>query len=276
MHLNWIHIFWKHNVTWTEWLWEREIKLSVNIPNTFIWIKHSSEIKNKFKRKDNVIIKKYTQLNKLFINLSNFLKEKYQNEVDPVKYLYHLYYVEKLSTIDIFDRLAYMWGYQNKEKDNFRLIFKNTFKWELRWNSKPSQNTKRKQSINNWNKWKVSEAIKKINQERAELEKNEVEFLFEQVKWKVDNLLLEDLENKNTLNKKIIYILFSLGLLEEENDEKLADFIKTFQDRDIWFLQTAKSIKWLIIKIKPELEKEIDEENLKKRLRERYNKYYKK
>lgn len=250
----------------TTWYWDRKEIIEINIDSTFEWMTSLTQLyKEKYRNK-------HPFLEKLKITLKN----KYNNDVDPIQYLYYLYYEEKLSTSEIYDRLYKIWDYNNEYKNTFELMFKTTFWWELRWNTEASQNTKRKQSINNWNKWKLSNGLVEINKERANLIENEIKFLFDQVKWKVDNLLLEDLENKKTLNEKIIYILYSLWFLKEENDKELAYFIKTLQERKNWFLINAKSIKWLIIKIKPELEKDINEQNLKKRLIERYNKYYKK
>jgi len=268
---NWKYWFWEH-FTWTEWLWERERLLNINIPNDFEWISNYKDIEKKMLRKDWVVMKKYEKMSYLINNLNKFLEKEYTNKIDPIEYLYYLYHIQKLTTIEIFDRLKDFWSYKNNTKNTFEQMFKYTFGWELRWRNEPSANTKRKQSVNNWIN---TNNPNHINNQRSLLEKNEINFLYEKVKSNVDSLLLEELQKKSTLNQKVIYILHSIGYLENENDSDLADFVKTYQDKEIWFLKTAQIIKWLIIKIRPELESEINDQSLKKRLIERYNKYYK-
>ena len=125
--------------TWTKWVMDKNggryiiIKkdLKIKIPEEFKWVKNLDEFKEK-----NFNSKTWKFKNWAYTKVYKFL-EKLENKVwiDPILYLYHLYYVENLSTMAIYDKLAELWWYNNKNKDTFTKMFINTFWWELRENS---------------------------------------------------------------------------------------------------------------------------------------------
>lgn len=76
----------------------------------------------------------YKKIYTFLTRLKSYLEDKYSNDVDPIAYLYHLYYDLKLSTIDIYDKLDHLWVYEAKKyKDSFKRVFKDIFNWSLDW-----------------------------------------------------------------------------------------------------------------------------------------------
>ena len=231
------------------------------IPGISRWIKSYNELKLNITRKDWWLDGRYNNIIDLLDNIAEI------KDCDPVLYIHHIYYsIEQwVSADNLLKEFQKLWFKNYTSKESIYALLKNIFNWDLLERYTNTRESTKKQIITNPNH---------INNRRKDLEKKEIEKLYKKIKKSVDWLLLNELKYKKTLNQKIIYILFSLEYIKEENDFELAKFIEKYQDRGIWFLKTAQILKWLIIKIKPNLESEIDEQNLKKRLIERYKKHY--
>lgn len=117
--------------TWTEWygnFWKTE---DIIIPTDFKGIKNLEQFKQQYFNS-----KTWKFINWSYTKVFKFLGDlEEQTWVDPIKYLYYLYYEQELSTIDIYNRFYELWWYNNKKKDTFEKMFKNTFWWTLRDNT---------------------------------------------------------------------------------------------------------------------------------------------
>jgi len=230
------------------------------IPGISRWIKNYEDFKNKIKKKKWWLDQRYNNI----IDLLDKIAET--KNCDPILYIHYIYYSKEnwVSAENLLKEFKKLWFDNYSNKDSIYALLKNTFNWDLLDRYKITRNSTKQQIKQNPNH---------INLQRKQIEKIEVEKLYKQIKKSVDSILLNDINTKKTLNQKVIYILYNLGFLKKENDYELANFIKEYQKRKIGFLKIAQIIKWIIIKIKPELENEINEQNLKKRLIERYKKY---
>ncbi len=146
--------------TWTKWYGTSIKKESISIPLSFKWIKNYKEFRNK------VRWKKSEFRNSSYKNLDIFLQKlREKTWVDPIKYLYNLYYEQELSTLVIYDKLHKLWWYNNKNRDTFEKMFKKTFWWTLRDGDIITEIWKRKIIEVNKNINKTSKDIKQQKQE---------------------------------------------------------------------------------------------------------------
>lgn len=255
--------------TWIEWI---QTNLLKNIPETYQipdnekWIKSLEEFYKLYKRKD-------WKLDQRYKTVEDFLlKIKELQYKDPIIYLHYFHFSLQnwFSAENLLKELQNIWFTNYTNKKSIYALFTNTLKWN--WFNKDIYTRK---TTKNCRKDNAIENPNHINNKRKELQKDEIDKLYNEFKNKTHNLLFLDLDKKKTLNQKIIYILANIWIIKKEKEEELAHFIKEYQNKNIWFLKTAQIIKWVIIKIIPEIWQTINEESLKKRLRERYNKYYK-
>lgn len=239
-----------------------EIPEDYIIQVNFKWIKSFDEFKEKYKRKNWNFDQRYKSVEEFLDEISNL------KDMDPIVYLHYITYSidNWLSAENLLNELQKIWLKNYNNIKSIYALFRNTFKWDWFDKNNNTRSSTIKQQLDNPNH---------INKQRQKLEEKEIENLYEKIILSVDKILFKDLNNKKTLNEKIIYILYNLNFIIKGNDLELANFIKKYKDKWIWFLKTAKIIKWLIIKVKPEIWNEINVENLKKRLNEGYNKYYK-
>ena len=154
--------------TWTEWAnhpkWELVIKniLNIKIPEDFVWIKSLDGFKEKYFN-----FKTWKFINWTYTKVYNFLQRLAEEiDMDPILYLYYLYYVEKWSTMAIYDKLAEFWWYNSKNKDTFTKMFVNTFWWNLRNNSEITEVWIRKIKAANEPKIAKKENIRKEKEEQ--------------------------------------------------------------------------------------------------------------
>ena len=224
------------------------------------WIKNYEDFKNKIKRKRWWLDQRYNNI----IDLLDKIAET--KNCDPILYIHYIYYSKEnwVSAENLLKEFKKLWFNNYSNRKSIYALLKNTFNWDLLDSNKIIRNSTKQQINQNPNH---------INIKRKQIEQIEIEKLYKKIKFSVDSLLLNELNYKKTLNQKIIYILYSLEFIKKENDYELSVFLKEYQKRKIGFLKIAQIIKWIIVKVKPELENEIDEQSLKKRLIERYKKY---
>lgn len=96
-------------------------------------ITNLKELEDKISKVDNWSKAEYRFIVNFFTNLWKFLESKYSNEVDPIEYLYYLYYQKKVTTRDIYDEFASMWWYNNKLGTSIKEMMINVLKWPLDW-----------------------------------------------------------------------------------------------------------------------------------------------
>ena len=222
--------------TWTEWYGTSIKKESISIPPTFKWIRNYEDFRSKVKWKKsefrNIVYKK----------LDIFLQKLNEKTwVDPIEYLYHLYYEQELSTLAIYDRLAKLWWYNNKNRDTFEKMFKKTFWWELRDGDIITEIWKRK----------IIEANKKTNETVKEVKKQkqgELYWLFESQ----DNLEQKnELKWKNQMEK--LNYFFVIYWFKDKNIS-LKDYL--FKFKEIYWLKNLTDVvnkllaeKWYNLKL---------------------------
>ena len=238
----WISIIWINTWTWTlgSDKWDLQIiKVeNINIPDNFKWVKSYEEFREKVKWK------KSEFRNTAYKKVDNFLQSLREIvDIDPVKYLYYLYYEEKVSTIVIYDMLHTLGWYKNKQKDTFTKMFVNTFWWVIRDNSKITTIWKRRIIKANETKYWKQKALKtKKEQEIYKLfswiyqKRWNTDVKLDNLEWtnmkKIKTFLNELWYTKNTISlKKYIQYLqnkYSLSVIAnvlnkiiEENNWKL-------------------------------------------------------
>ena len=202
---------------------------NVNIPNSFNWTKTYKYFLSEHSLEIWKINWKFNRVNNFLLSIENNVS----NWLDPVEYLYHLYYNIKLSVNDISIILKKYWNYT---ESGIRWIFRDRFWWELREaNAKDNQTLVRNE--------KDSKKIKPLI-EISTKEKNEnIE--------KVENILSRIAKNKEKtrFSKKIFdklknvadrtkYILDITWYIPEENFETI---LIQFSDK-YWMKVTAQAI----------------------------------
>jgi len=216
--------------TWTEWSWvwvgiEWKIPLVVDdfeIPPGFQWIRSYEEFKRCYINPKTWKFKNwaYSKLNSKLENLQSFV------DMDPIRYLYYLYYVEELSTIAIYDKLAGLFDYSNSKKDNFEKLFKKTFWWKLREND----------FITEVGKNRIIDSNKKILQKRREIQEQTVEKIVK---------IFDRISRKKEKPDNIVELIWKNQL------EKLKMFLEIYGYKREWlelsiYLQAFKEKYWLV------------------------------
>lgn len=131
----------------------------INIPSNFSGLTNFSDFKIKYSNKN-------WKLSPQYVRLYDFLsriQEQYTNWLDPIEYLYYLYYEIKISTIDIFNELWYLWNYRNNEY--FVSMFKKIFWWKLR--NPNTQTDLRREKDQNKVKW-ITQKLKLEKEDKIE------------------------------------------------------------------------------------------------------------
>lgn len=156
-----------NDFTWTTWYLDIIRTLEIEFPDNFSWIQSLIEFKHKYSKKNWKIDWHYNTWLEFLNSLKQHLEGIYNNNVDPIKYLYFLYSedYEWLSINDIHRRVWSIWQYQNK--DTLRRFLKNILGWELREsNERTAIEIKKAKASKNMN-W-----LKKNNeQKRTEAQK---------------------------------------------------------------------------------------------------------
>lgn len=199
---NWITYI-ENPFTNTLWNGIAKKELIINIDKKFIWINSYQDFIKKWQNKQWKLNWKTTRFNNFLINLKEQLNQEYDNQIDPVKYLYYLYYTEKLSTYDIYDRFHHLWWYSNKRRDTFNFNFKNILKWELRESSEQTEISVKK-----------IKAKEKQNEEKEKSIDNLTSDLLKE-KQASNDVSDEVLNTKKTAQEKIEYILIKKWYIKE-------------------------------------------------------------
>lgn len=235
---NWEYHLW-HSFSWTEGLWEIQKTLEINIKEWFQWIKEYNELKKKMYWKNWKIFPQYKTTKFFLDNLDIYLKKEYANYIDPISYLYHLYYKEELSSIDIYYRLHELWNYNSKSKWTFERMFTITFWWELREKEKITNNLEKKLKHKNAKdaKWQKHKAEKeKEKRYKVAKTKKIIERIIKNIHPK--DLNTKTIEEKKSIIKKIKYIL-------SNDDNKFEEILLNVSDK-YWLKVTVNAINEIL------------------------------
>jgi len=228
--------------TWTEWSWVWvEIKWKIplvvddfEIPQNFQWIKSYNEFVVKYKNSKTWKFKNWNY------SILDYKLKRLESSIhiDPIRYLYYLYYVEQLSTILIYDKLANLFNYSNIKKDNFEKMFKKIFWWRLRWNTFIT-----KVGIN-----KIIKSNKKRLEWKREIQKQASEKIvkiFDRIsreKEKPDNIV--ELIWKNQLEKLKVFLEI-YGYKREWLE--LSEYLRAFKNK-YWLLPLTSALNEILSK----------------------------
>ena len=188
---------------------------SINIPNDFTGLQSIEEFQYKFQNKNWKIAHKYVRMYDFLMRI----KERYSNWLDPIKYLYYLYYKIKLSTNDIQNELWYLWNYVGKW--TIQKMLKDRFWWNLRKANHKENHTKLRNE-------KDRNKIKPLNNIQKNLKQDNVE--------KVERIL--NIFSKNKPTKKFSRETFS----NLKNVRNRAKYILDIT----WYIPEDKFVKSLI------------------------------
>jgi len=228
--------------TWTEWSWvwveiEWKIPLVVDdfeIPHDFQWIRSYNEFISKYKNPKTWKFRsaRYRELAEKLDTLNSYCG------IDPIRYLYYLYYVEQLSAISIYDKLAkYLW-YSNKQKNTFTKMFSNTFGWELRQSDFITEVGKNKIIRSNQ---KISEGKREIQKQTSE----KIVKIFDRIsreKEKPDNIV--ELIWKNQLERLKMFLEI-YGYKREWLE--LSEYLRAFKNK-YWLLPLTRALNEILSK----------------------------
>lgn len=172
---------------------------SINIPDNFSGIKNIWEFRNKFQNKNWNLAPQYIRT----FNFFSRIQEQVSNWVDPIEYLYYLYFEIKLSTLDIHSELWILWNYENDW--SIWKMLKNVLLWNIRVpNHKDTQTNLRKEKDQNKVK-KVNTVQKIIKQDNI---KNVENIINRISKNKQKNDFSEEIfSNLKNIKNKAKYIL---------------------------------------------------------------------
>lgn len=208
-----------------------ETTYNINFVNDFLWVRDFEQLKNKYSSQP------WKKLILRLENLRKWLLKEYWETIDPVQYLYSLYYINRISMRDVIKKTTELWETFNNDPSWFSKMMRNDFEWIPRWNHEetPSKLDKDKNK-------KTNEKIKET--------KSFVEEIVQKSKW--DNFCRTKCEGYRSDREKIRYILFSYGVLKTNDTKWLRNFInETMERKKIWGNRMAQIIKWIIYKKLP-------------------------
>ncbi len=230
--------------------------------NNLIWKNTSETIgENPYliKNMDNFLmfyVNQDVQFNGRYIGQKQRLK-KLRNTlwIDPIEYLYWLYYKEQLDLRWIRDKLKNI-GHTFPH-ETLRNMFKKSFKWKLRWNydETPLKKIKdiNKASIN-WTWW-----LSELNKNRVEETKKQVNEILQKSLWNNFNI---EVYNKNKIKiNKLSYIFYSFWIIKENTRENFIIFLKEL-NKNFWENRIVNIIKEIIEKLNLNIHIKIDSKEI--------------
>ena len=199
--------------------------------------------------------------------LNTFLDEvvlKIDNEVDPIYFLYDLYYNQKKSILQISLVLNDLWV--NISEDTLYYYTKKFFWWKLNMSDR-QLTTERNERRSNWilNHWEWKN-IFWVNEKIVEIIEKETAYLIKKIesktkKW-VNNILLEDLDNKKNKIDKLIYIFANYGLLKNETLKEFLNFLKVLKHKWLSVWKIANIFNNVIKNFNPTIDLKITNTNI--------------
>ncbi len=167
---------------------------------------------------------KYNSVKEKLYNLSDILKVKFKQEIDPVEYLIYLYFDQKISIIDISNNLKKLWI--SYPKSSLYNLYHNVLDLELR--DRLEQTPSRK--LKDINKWENNI----FNKEKIEETQKAIDEILLNNKWINRWFKLIEYSKQKNITNKIIYLLYSLSFIKEENIDSLYKFINKLHNWWLW------------------------------------------
>ncbi|MDD3302016.1 MAG: hypothetical protein PHN31_00530 [Candidatus Gracilibacteria bacterium] len=199
--------------------------------------------------------------------LNTFLDEvvlKIDNEVDPIYFLYYLYYNQKKSILQISLVLNDLGV--NISEDTLYYYTQKFFGWKLNISDRQlttERNERRSNGILNDGEGKN---IFGVNEKIVEIIEKETAYLIKKIESKtkkgVNNILLEDLDNKKNKIDKLIYIFANYGLLKNETLKEFLNFLKVLKHKGLSVGKIANIFNNVIKNFNPTIDLKITNTNI--------------
>lgn len=203
---------------------------SIDIPNNFIGLQSIEEFQIKFQNKNWNIAPQYVRMYDFLMRI----KSTYSNWLDPIKYLYYLYYEIKLSTNDIHNELWSLWNYVGDW--TIQKMLKDRFWWNLREaNHKENQTDLRNEKDRNKIIW-LNSIQKKLKQDNVEKVERILNILSQNKPTK--EFSIETFSTLKNVRNRAKYILDVTWYIPED---KFVETLIKISDR-YWMKVTAQAI----------------------------------
>ena len=167
---------------------------------------------------------KYNSVKEKLNNLSDILKVKFKQEIDPVEYLIYLYFAKQISIIDISNNLKQLWI--NYPKSSLHNLYHNVLDLELR--DRLEQTPSRK--LKDINKWENNV----FNKEKIEETQKAIDKILLNNKWTNIGFNLIEYSRQKNITNKIIYLLYNFSFIKEKNIDSLYKFISKLYNSWLW------------------------------------------
>lgn len=203
------------------------------------WLKSLEEFKKYYKSKRTWKLNwKYSWILDKLDNLSNLIKLKYSQKIDPIEYLIYLYFWKQISINDISLKLKKIWI--NYPKSTLHNLYYKTLQLKLRDRLEETESKKNKEYIN----WKNNS----FNKKRLEETSDAISKIIESNKWINKWFDLNTYNKLKNKSQKIKYLLNSFSFIKENSDKELYNFIEKLHNWGLWTHRITNLLKEIINK----------------------------
>jgi hypothetical protein len=241
--------------TWVEWRWPiKRASIEICIEESFEWITDMWTFLSIKSNKKWELNWKFTKTKELFRKIDDLTKEIYTNPIDPIKYIYFLYYKEWFSIKVIANRFNY-------DKKNLNDFLRFTLWWDLEDANYRTESWKKRREKTNNTSWLESNR-NKIHEEALEIYNKKLISILEEIKISDKNKFDKKyLKKLNWKHRKIIYLISIHFKLTIKNSIKLIEDLKTVSGSRVISREFNKEIDNILLK--NNIEKiEISESNI--------------